>query len=52
MGVGLSGCGTVGNMYFSDKGLHKEAEGNNCGVCLREAYLQTIYRREEYGGIQ
>ena len=52
MGVGLGGCGAGGDRSLNDNGVCAEAAGKNCGVCHREANIQTVYRRREGGGIQ
>ena len=49
MVVGLGGCGIGNYRYLFDKVVHEEAAGNNRVVCIRETYIQTLYKRIDYG---
>ena len=40
--MGHGGCGFVGNWDLANKGVREEAEGNNCGVCRREANIRNL----------
>ena len=51
MGMGLGGRGFIGNTDLADKGVREEAEGKHCGVCCREADIQTFYKVRDYGGL-
>ena len=45
MGVGLGGRVIGGYRYFTDKGVCKDAEGNNHGVNSRDTDMQNLYRQ-------
>ena len=50
--MGLGGLGAGDNSALDDKGVHEEASGKKFGLCYREDYLKTMYRRREYEGVQ
>ena len=43
MVVVLCGCGIVSNGYVINKGVHKDAAGNNHRIGIRETNIQNIY---------
>ena len=45
MRVGLSGRGIGDHVDLADKGVRKEAAGNNHMICSGETNIQTLYRR-------
>ena len=47
MGVGLGGCGAVGDRDFSDEVVGLLVAGTNVGICIMEDDLQNVYRRGE-----
>ena len=52
MGVGLVGCGARSYRDFVDKVVRAELACNNCVVRRREANIQALHWRRDYGRIQ
>ena len=50
--MGLGGHGIRYNGDLADKGVHKEAEGDNSEICSRETNILTLYMCRADGGFQ